>query len=314
MNRIPFPYAIPDELVVKDIPEKTTVFSDLVPGGPSNYKFGPGEEHLYYKHLQEARFANTKKKGGWDCLRHYEILMNGCIPVFEGLEHCPKHTLVTFPKELVQSALKELLPWEDTPEKIELYNTYVTKLLEHTRTHCTVSALVERFCRSMRPLCSTDTTKKVLMIYCSQGVNYTRELFSIGLRRIFGENFIDYPKNEVLYKGYDLKKAYGNGYTYGGRLEDIDIDRTNIRERIQAHEFDVIIYGKVGVDEGAFGKFRTMPYLKDVQAVYLPDEIAFLYGGDACQTMMSPHYRATSHLIEHQSLARCFIRELDDFE
>jgi hypothetical protein len=31
-----------------------------------------------------------QKKGGWDCLRHYEIIGNGCMPYFENIEKCPK--------------------------------------------------------------------------------------------------------------------------------------------------------------------------------------------------------------------------------
>ena len=44
-------------------------------------------------------FAITNKKLGWDCLRHYEILMNGCIPLFFNIEDCPKSILKTLPKE-----------------------------------------------------------------------------------------------------------------------------------------------------------------------------------------------------------------------
>ena len=44
-------------------------------------------------------FAITNKKLGWDCLRHYEILMNGCIPLFFNIEDCPKLILKTLPKE-----------------------------------------------------------------------------------------------------------------------------------------------------------------------------------------------------------------------
>jgi hypothetical protein len=49
-----------------------------------------------------ARFAYTQKKGGWDCLRHYEIMANGCIPIFRGLDQCPVDTLTTFPKGLIR--------------------------------------------------------------------------------------------------------------------------------------------------------------------------------------------------------------------
>ena len=38
-------------------------------------------------------------KGGWDCLRHYEILMNGCIPLFLDIKNCPKDTISTLPKK-----------------------------------------------------------------------------------------------------------------------------------------------------------------------------------------------------------------------
>jgi hypothetical protein len=41
------------------------------------------------------------KKAGWDCMRHYEILGNYCIPYFIGLEDCPKNTLANLPKELL---------------------------------------------------------------------------------------------------------------------------------------------------------------------------------------------------------------------
>ena len=44
-------------------------------------------------------FAITNKKLGWDCLRHYEILMNGCIPLFFNIKDCPKSILQTLPKE-----------------------------------------------------------------------------------------------------------------------------------------------------------------------------------------------------------------------
>ena len=44
-------------------------------------------------------FAITNKKLGWDCLRHYEILMNGCIPFFFNIKDCPKSILQTLPKD-----------------------------------------------------------------------------------------------------------------------------------------------------------------------------------------------------------------------
>lgn len=319
MNRIPFPYAIPDEYIVQHIRiEKTRIFSDLKPsfGGKATYTFGAGQQADYYKHYQESRFAHTKKKGGWDCLRHYEILMNGCIPVFENLAECPSKCLYFFPKDLVLRANKELLPWEETSERIALYNEYVENLLAHCRQHCTVSAMTRWFFSNMPHLFDAGQPKanlKILMINCASGENYTRELLSIGLRRALGSNFIEYPKNEALYKSCDLSKKYGNGYTYGGLLDDeLPIDRSNIQARILSHEFDCILFGRIGRDEESTGSYPNLPFCSDIYQVYKPHEIGFLYGGDGLQSMHEPSISYTQHVLNHQFLGRCFIRELHD--
>jgi hypothetical protein len=301
MNIVPLPYAIPDELIVDAIPQKIRVFSEVIPGGAANYSYKAGQEAAYHQQYRESRFAYTNRKGGWDCLRHYEILAAGCIPVFDGLKACPKNTMVTFPKELVLEAAATLLPWDDS--KVELYDSYVHRLLDHCRRHCSVSACTQRFLAGLavRPT-------RILMVRCHEGENYTRELLSIGLRRLYGSSFVDYPKLDVLYNTCDLSKKYGNGFTYGGRLEDIQIDRERIDERIRAREFDLIIYGKTGRDELC----PSLPLLSAVQAGgYSREQIAFLYGGDGCQALRNLGSGYTQHLLAHATLGTCFVRELD---
>ena len=46
-------------------------------------------EQDYYADLQQARFGITVKRAGWDCLRHYELAANGCVPCFRDLESKP---------------------------------------------------------------------------------------------------------------------------------------------------------------------------------------------------------------------------------
>ena len=299
MNIIPLPYAIPDEYIVADVPAKVRIFSEVQPGNRSNYCYGPGEEDAYHAQYRNSRFAYTERKGGWDCLRHYEILAAGCIPVFKDLEVCPANTMVTFPKALVLEACAQLLPW--APEKEELYNLYVQRLLEHCRNHCSVSALARRF---LEPF---PTAKRILMIRCHAGENYTRELLALGLRRQLGADFVDYPKIDVLYKGCDLSQKHGNGFTYGGKLE-ADVDRTNLEARIRAREFDLIIYGKVGRDE--IEGTLPMTFWSAVSESYDRSQIAFLYGGDGCQTLQDLGNPYTQHLLRHASKAVCFVREL----
>jgi hypothetical protein len=145
------------------------------------------------------------------------------------------------------------------------------------------------------------------MLNGHKGENYTRELLSIGLRRKIGNAFVEFPRNDVLYSSTDLATKYGYGFSYGGRLEDEEIDRTEIEEKIQSHYFDVIVLGKVGQDDWSFEQF---PYFNGIRSVYKHSEIALLYGGDGMQNLQDPSNNYTQHLYKHLPLGMCFVREL----
>lgn len=53
----------------------------------SSYAFA--SEDAYYDDLAISRFAVTMKRGGWDCLRHYEIAAAGSLPCVRHLESKP---------------------------------------------------------------------------------------------------------------------------------------------------------------------------------------------------------------------------------
>ena len=53
----------------------------------ASYAFA--SEHDYYNDMASSRFAVTTKRGGWDCLRHYEISAAGALPCFRELESKP---------------------------------------------------------------------------------------------------------------------------------------------------------------------------------------------------------------------------------
>lgn len=46
-------------------------------------------EEAYYDDLSESMFAVTTKRGGWDCLRHYEIAAAGAVPCIRQLDRKP---------------------------------------------------------------------------------------------------------------------------------------------------------------------------------------------------------------------------------
>lgn len=308
----PLSYSIPDECIVDFdtvARKKTAELAALIPGDSSTYRFGPEDEDAYHEMYQQALFATTRKKGGWDCLRHYEILANGCIPLFQDLVHCPSSTLTSFPKELLEEATQQLLPWNY--DNKPLYDSYLKKILEHTRTHCSTSANTQYFFRML----PKEVPRKVLLIRGNCGVNYTREMFWIGMKRYIQSLkgvAVEYPKIDFLYKHHsgEKKNLYGNGFTYAYRLEDdYDFSNEDIEDKVSNHFFDLIVYGKVGPDESWEGSIPHMPLWDRVSKTYGKKEIVFLYGGDECIDLTYPnHYR--EHILHHAQYGHCFVREL----
>lgn len=98
-NVLPISFAIPDDLIKLEQIEKTQTFGTVYPGKPETYIFSNEED--YYNDYHKSYYGVTCKKGGWDCLRHYEILANRCIPYFLELNNCPKSTLYNFPKDII---------------------------------------------------------------------------------------------------------------------------------------------------------------------------------------------------------------------
>lgn len=134
---LPISFAIPSNLIVREVPSKTQLYAGVIPGSPGDHaSYRHNTEESYYADYQRSLYGRTKKKGGWDCLRHYEILMNGCIPHFEALEDCPSKTMTTFPKDSVIKLLKHSDISSST-----LYSDDILHLLDWTRRLCTTSAL-----------------------------------------------------------------------------------------------------------------------------------------------------------------------------
>ena len=98
-NLIPITFALPTPKILLSPLSKTQEYASCIPGQPETYIFK--DEKSYYEDYQKSYYGVTMKKAGWDCMRHYEILGNNCIPYFIGLEECPNDTLFNLPKELL---------------------------------------------------------------------------------------------------------------------------------------------------------------------------------------------------------------------
>lgn len=364
----PLSYSLPDEMVVvgESVMEccKTRIWAEINPMDRSTYRFRCGQEAEYHQQYRDAMFAYTLKKGGWDCLRHYEIMVNGCIPVFVDLEHCPRDTLMSFPKELVAEANRLFGPLvepkssgDDLVDLVDrsVYLDYRKRVLEHVRNHCTVLANARYVLRTLGlHLCTFQTPTKsaemstkatlpcafsmhkglkkpirnVLMIRCDVGVNYTREMFWIGMKRHIdsmgndndggdGGCAVEYPAMPYLYSDFpeeQIGNIHGWGYGYARRLDastrSLDYpDDASIMASICSHKWDLIVFGKTGPDEGYHGSIPNLPFWTEVFRHYSKDEIVFLYGGDECIDMTyGNHYR--DHILKHAQYGSCFVREL----
>lgn len=324
----PFSFCVPDECVVNSIPEKTCLLASLIPGDMSTYIFDKYKEKEYNEMYRQSRFAITKLKGGWDCLRHYEILMNGCIPLFENLNECPTYTLTTYPKHLNDAAYELFNTWIESEECIQKYNKLCNEMLQHTRTHCSTSAAAKYFLSKLK---NGNNMKNILLITCHSGVNYNRETLWIGLKRhlkSIGGVGVEYDKMPFLYDDFDNTSEHkyytSNCFTFPKRLEkdnDYNMNEAEIIEKINSNFWDLIIYGKVGPDE-----FCKFPLYDIVKTKYNKNKIAFIFGGDEIFDLSDRdtndthinmfnvpiyYYPYKKYLNYYKQFGSCFVRELN---
>ncbi len=134
----PISFAIPEEKIISKITDKEKLFAHVIPGDIGTYIFG--DEKTYYDDYRKSYYGMTWRKCGWDCLRHYEILLNGCIPYFKDIDSCPDNTMVNFPKEII----KETNKYAEKSDIHPRYNEIVSELLEYTKLNLTTKALAEK--------------------------------------------------------------------------------------------------------------------------------------------------------------------------
>lgn len=99
----PISFSIPKEIIVNEVSDKEYYLMPLVPGVGETYTYP--DEQSYYDAYKKSLFGLTWKKAGWDCLRHYEILSQGCLPLFLDISHLPHTLMKTFPRHDIESLL-----------------------------------------------------------------------------------------------------------------------------------------------------------------------------------------------------------------
>lgn len=259
---------------------KTRVLANIIPGKLETYIYD--DEQLYYDGYKEAYFAITTKKGGWDCMRHYEIIANGCLPYFIGIEQCPPHTMKLFPKDLTLKSNELYLRGfenrdinELTTEHVNEYYNLLSEFLVYMHTHLTTHQMAKYMLKSVSDENNTPI-KSVLYLNGNLEPDYLRCLNLHGFKMLFGQDCHDYPKIPHLYKNniINLKNIYGKGMTYSNLLEDSERDDSRdetLLEDIRLHRYDIVVYGSF---------HRGTPLYELVREHYRMDEIVFVCGED----------------------------------
>jgi hypothetical protein len=128
-NLFPISFSFPKEKIQPRI-EKEKLLSHIIPGGSEKHIYTVEKE--YYDEYGKSIFGITHKKAGWDCMRHYEIMANHCIPLFLDIEQCPQYTCATLPKQ----ELKCVLDLYNTDKNID-WKEKEESIFDHFINNCT---------------------------------------------------------------------------------------------------------------------------------------------------------------------------------
>lgn len=100
-------FSLKNQIYQKTAPD-SALFKEVndLGGGRSHHIFT--DENDYYDDLSKSWIGLTCKKGGWDCLRHYEIIASGALLLFRDYDLKPKFCSPMFLPCLSYSTKEEL--------------------------------------------------------------------------------------------------------------------------------------------------------------------------------------------------------------
>ena len=251
----PIIFGLPAENLIDCPTIKHRDYAQVIAGRKNTYAFTVRDENEYTHSYRIARFGHTKKKGGWDCARHWEIVAAGSVPFFEDIAYCPRYTLAHLPRSLALEARHfpavrfdndtDQLTVERPAFNDSAYRILQQRFLHVARHHLTTEALVHYMLRAVNR--TVEDVRSAAVLGCWDGspheTDYIDVLQTHGWLRVFGERAVvpgaqpalfrwSSPEDVVPYSTQGLNSAqgrvpYGMGFFFGRRLYDE-------RERLEA--------------------------------------------------------------------------------
>jgi len=208
-----------------------------------------------------------KKKGGWDCFRHYEIIAAGTLPYFFDLQNCPNMTLHSFPKELVLRGMaltglpdaqtirhaydsNQIATLQIDPKLFNWteYYSILQGVIRHSLKHCTYEGLGQYVLDELRPFLGGDSPR---ILYMSHDyVGYQTGVLYAGLFNLLQGNFSATFEKVGLHEswGGSVGALYGGGHSFAKTISppgDV-ANRTLIQKRLVENFYNVVIFSAEG--------------------------------------------------------------------
>lgn len=117
---------------------------------------------------------------------------------------------------------------------------------------------------------------KILYVTSADSDNL-EDAYLHGLRTLFGAACVDFPRKDIMYKGWNKRPhtgMYGKMFTVWRTLDDIPVDRDDIPAKLKNGFFDLIVFGSIR---------RTMDHFKLFEPYCNPGNTILLDGEDLCQ-------------------------------
>jgi hypothetical protein len=143
----PISFAMPSEKIDTIETDKDKLIAPMDPRNRLSYIYD--DENSYYKQYAESMFGVTMKKAGWDCVRHYEIMANNCIPLFLDIEDCPNTIMQTLPKneliDVIRLTKEKGIDWWITDQGKDSWYHFNDLIQNHFKENCTTEKLAKYF-------------------------------------------------------------------------------------------------------------------------------------------------------------------------
>lgn len=293
----PISFSIPEEYIGAVVPSKEKPFGSIIPGNLSTYVFETEEQ--YYDDMRHSMYCLTFKKGGWDCLRHLEILASGCVPLWTDIQQCPSSSAVAYPKGVLSVILTDpaltiignttgasfFMDFNENMFDAGAYFATVSALLHYTKYVLSTKSMALYMLGNIQA--SADTLKKILYLTSAdmEFADYQTDTLLHGLKKTIGShNVVDFPRRELLYMtsshlnaekyNSEKRKMYGKGFSYGFTISDFNASQSesDILMAIHRNDFDFVIFGS--------GHRSLPPFYNLVCDTYPPEKVAMVHGGD----------------------------------